>query len=176
MKKLELGKSIQILANVGVIAGIAFLALELQQNTKQLELQSYQSWVNGNLQYNMTLTDPARSEIIAAGLPHSRNLDEENYVAFGMIQLTIMQMAQSTDYLYREGALDPELWKAEMSRAAGILSLPGVRQWWDAGGRTQVTSSFAKFIESYQPDITIWGWCKDLGFFRDDGLERSGEC
>ena len=176
MKKMDLGQSIQVIANLGVIAGIAFLIVELQQNTQQLELQSYQSWVNGNLQYNMTLSDPARSEIISAGLPDSRGLDDENYVAFGMIQLAMLQMAQSTDYLYREGALDPELWEAEMSRAAGILSLPGVRQWWDAGGRTQVTSSFAEFIESYQTDIGIWGWCKDLGFFRDDGLEQSREC
>ena len=33
MKKIDLGQTIQILANVGVLAGILFLAFELRQNT-----------------------------------------------------------------------------------------------------------------------------------------------
>ena len=38
-----------LVANLAVVAGILFLAVELQQNTKQLQLQSYQSWVAANL-------------------------------------------------------------------------------------------------------------------------------
>ena len=34
MKKLDLGQSIGILANVGVIAGMLFLAVELRQNNE----------------------------------------------------------------------------------------------------------------------------------------------
>ena len=40
MGKIDLGQAISILANVGVIAGIVFLALELQQNNQSLALQS----------------------------------------------------------------------------------------------------------------------------------------
>ena len=84
-------------------------------------------------------------------------------------------MAQSTDYLYRSGALDRELWEAEMNRASLLLSLPGVRQWWEAGGRTQLTPRFVEFLESIQSDMTAWSWDKDRGYFSDDGLiESSG--
>lgn len=34
MKKIDLGQGAQILANIGVIAGIVFLAVELRQNKK----------------------------------------------------------------------------------------------------------------------------------------------
>ncbi len=34
MKKLDLGQTITILANVGVIAGIVFLGMELRQNNE----------------------------------------------------------------------------------------------------------------------------------------------
>ena len=37
--KIDLGQTIGILANAGVIAGIAFLALEIQQNTAVQEAQ-----------------------------------------------------------------------------------------------------------------------------------------
>jgi hypothetical protein len=40
LKKIDLGQSISILANLGVIAGIAFLAFELNQNNEQLSAQS----------------------------------------------------------------------------------------------------------------------------------------
>ncbi len=34
MKKIDLGQTITILANVGVVAGIVFLAVELRQNNE----------------------------------------------------------------------------------------------------------------------------------------------
>jgi hypothetical protein len=37
MKKIDLGQTITILANIGVIAGIVFLALEVRQNQQTLE-------------------------------------------------------------------------------------------------------------------------------------------
>lgn len=39
MHKIDLGQSIAIIANVGVILGIVFLAFELRQNTDVMELQ-----------------------------------------------------------------------------------------------------------------------------------------
>ena len=40
MKKIDLGQAITILANVGVIAGIVFLGIELRQNNELLEAES----------------------------------------------------------------------------------------------------------------------------------------
>lgn len=39
MKKFDIGYTIQILANVGVIAGIVFLAFELRQNNEHMAAQ-----------------------------------------------------------------------------------------------------------------------------------------
>jgi len=51
MKKIDLGQAIAILANLGVIAGILFLAIELQQNNRLLDAQ-----VSYNLLQNRTET------------------------------------------------------------------------------------------------------------------------
>lgn len=40
MKKFDFGQTITILANIGVIAGIAFLAVEIQQNNRLLSTQA----------------------------------------------------------------------------------------------------------------------------------------
>jgi len=40
MKKIDLGQTIAILANIGVIAGIVFLAVETRQNNRLLAMES----------------------------------------------------------------------------------------------------------------------------------------
>jgi hypothetical protein len=87
----------------------------------------------------------------------------------------MFQMAQSTDYLYREGSLDRELWELEMDRAAGILSIHGVRQWWDAGGRTQLTPGFVEFLESRQSGVTLWYWDDIQGYTSDGDFGQNNE-
>ena len=164
-----------LIANIAVIAGIAFLAVELRQNTKQLELQSYQSWVAANMELNIAISDPLLSAIVSRGHADSANLTGESAIAYAMFHMSMLQMSQSTHYLYLEGSLDRELWESEMDRAAGILSIPGVRQWWDAGGRTQLTPSFVEFLESREPGVTIWYWDEDRGFTADGEFGQSKE-
>ena len=176
MKKIDLGQTITILANFGVIVGIVFLVIELQQNSQQLELQSYQAWVDANLQINALMSDPARSELLALGYVDSKNLSEETYIAFAMINTSVMQMAQSTDFLYRSGSISHSLWDGEMNRAAGILSLPGAQDWWHAGGRTQLSPEFVQLIESIETDICTWTWDAGRGFYTEAELvERCDE-
>lgn len=164
MKKLDVAQTLQIVANAGVIAGIIFLAIEINQNNEQLRLQSYQSWAAANMELNMAALDPSMSAIFEKGNLDASKLTKDNYVSFAMWQLALMQMAQTTDYLYRAGSLDRDLWESEINRAAGILAAPGVRQWWEAGGKTQVTPQFVDMIESVEPSMNVWGWEEGQGF------------
>jgi hypothetical protein len=43
MKKIDVGQALQILANTGVIAGIIFVAIEINQNTAMIEAEMSQS-------------------------------------------------------------------------------------------------------------------------------------
>lgn len=186
---MDLQTTAQLLANFGEFVGaiavvltLVYLAIQVRHskdateaNTRAIELQSYQAWQAANLQINMAMSNPAQSQIIAAGNADSANLTQETFVAFGMMNIAIMQMAQATDYLYTSGSLDRSLWEEEINRAAGILTMPGVRQWWDAGGRTQLDPEFVKRLESIKPDIAYWNWNPERGFFEDEvyRMERS---
>lgn len=184
---MDLMSTAQLLANFGefvgaiaVVATLFYLAVQVRHskeateaNTRSLQLQSYQTWQASNLEINMAMTNPAQAKMVAEGNRDSSNLTEDTFVGFGMMHMALMQMAQSTDYLYRHGSLDRELWESEMKRAAGILSVPGVRQWWDAGGKTQVTPRFAALIATIQPDIEYWNWNKEKGFVGGKAYDSS---
>ena len=46
---------------------------------------------------------------------------------------------------------------------AGLLATPGVRQWWEAGGRRQVTPEFADLMAKTTPG-PMFGWTPEVGF------------
>ena len=51
MKKIDLAQALSILANVGVIGGIIFLGIELQQNNELLASQARSNLVSGRTTY-----------------------------------------------------------------------------------------------------------------------------
>lgn len=173
-----LGNYGEFFGSIAVFATLAYLAVQVRHskaateaNTKSLNLQAYQAWQAANHQINMAISNPAQSEICARGHIDSSNLTFETWVSYAMTHLSLFQMAQSADFLYRAGLLDQELWEAEMNRAAGFLGGPGVRQWWDAGGKTQLTPRFVEFLESAETTIKYWTWDAQRGFYGSDKMD-----
>ena len=159
-----IGASAEVFGVVTILVSLIYVAIQIRQNNEQQRLQSYQSWVAANMELNMALLDQSLTEIFDVGNTNPAKLSKDNFVPYGMWNTGLMQMAQATDYLYRAGSLDHELWESELNRAALCLSLPGPRQWWDAGGKTQLTPKFVKLIESIEPSATAWGFEEGRGF------------
>ena len=66
MKKIDFGQTISILANVGVIAGIVFLGIELRQNNELMAAQARQASFENNRQFAEYLFEnPDLAEILA---------------------------------------------------------------------------------------------------------------
>ena len=66
MNKLDLGQTITILANIGVIAGIIFLAIELRQNNALIETQNlYIQYESRSEAVEFVLSDPALAAAVA---------------------------------------------------------------------------------------------------------------
>jgi len=163
---------LNILANVGLIAGLILVAIQISQNTATIKGSAYQTWVAANLELNVAAAEENLSATIGFGSVDSSNLSEETYIEFALWNYSLFQLIQATDYLYQTGSLDHALWKSEIDRAAIHLRLPGVRQWWDAGGKTQLTPHFVELIESTDPSSNRWAWKEGIGFVPDDRWEE----
>lgn len=151
-------------ANIAVLIGLIFVTVQIRQNTTALRATAHQSWVSTNAQLNMALTNIELSKIVATGHADPKTLTFDNNIAYAMWMYSFMQMVQATDYLHSQGVIDESLWSTEMQRAAGHLTIPGVRQWWDAGGRTQLTTEFVRRVEATSPNQAQWVWDAAVGF------------
>ena len=166
MNSEKLANWLQIVGNLGILAGLIMVAVQINQNTASVKGSAYQAWVAANMELNMSF---AGAEAISQGALDSANLTDESQAAFAMWNMSLMQMVQATDYLYRTGTLDKNLRDKEVHRAASHLEYPGVRQWWDTGGKTQLTPEFVELIESTKSNITRWTWEKGKGFVSETG-------
>jgi hypothetical protein len=111
MKSFDLGKFVQTLANVGVIAGIVFLGFELRQNNELMEAEARFNRVTVSREaYNILSTNGELAEIIVKA-NNNESLTEVEHYRFAMSQ---MRMLTNMEWIFREMPADsPERKYAE---------------------------------------------------------------
>lgn len=148
MKNLDLGQSVEILANIGVIAGIVFLGLELQQNNELLDSQARQSRANG-----------AR-ELSSAIFNAETGLGDIIVKARGNVELTETEALRLDTYLrsvlsdwefwyldFADGTInEQELRYGDWGRQFNELYAPAIAEIWTAV-RTTSDPAFVEFME-----------------------------
>ena len=168
MKTKKIAHWLTIVGNLGILAGLILVAVEINQNTASVRGAAYQAWVASNLEINNATLNSDFAGPLNAGMYDSASLSVETQLPFAMWHFGFFQMIQATDYLYRNGSIDEALWESEINRAVIHLQLPGVRQWWDAGGKTQLTPDFVKLIETSESPSSRWFWKEGIGFVSDE--------
>ena len=141
MKKIDTGQMIAVLANVGVIAGIAFLAFELRQNNSLLRAQASFNLLQNRIEYRTDIVrDPEFAEFWAENLAGGR---------VSATQLRVLMHVQRTflNWQYEYGQyLDGHL-------AEGEFSVTALR---NAFGDGQVRGTWELFKEQLRPDFVQW--------------------
>jgi hypothetical protein len=85
MKKIDLGQTISILANLGVIAGIVFLAFELRQNNAQLEIISRDQTVSRRFEaVDLVLANPYLIDLLRKNDADLTQQERDRLTALGL--------------------------------------------------------------------------------------------
>ena len=151
MKKIDLGQTITILANLGVIAGIVFLAVELQQNNQLMRAEAISTLLETRM---VAIGDVIDNDSFAELLLKNRRgeilTDVEllklnaNY-ARGLIDL------QRNYFLFQEGILPEEYLKTNLPRARRSWSRKGEIysrvEHWETDWRQDASPAFRLFVE-----------------------------
>jgi len=144
----QLGNIGEFVAAIAVVVSIFYLAMQMRQNTASVRATAYQTWLTSKQDVYSFTRDPNFSQIIGPAMADSRNLNEETWVTFGLFCQSWMNIGQAVNLLYEKRAIDRSIWEIEMRGLAAGFRFPGFRQWWEAGGKTQITPEFAQLIES----------------------------
>jgi hypothetical protein len=120
MKKFGLGNTISILANIGVIAGIVFLGLEIQQSTVVAQTSSYQQSTAKMADVRATIaSDPELVRLwtlyVDQELPD--DLDRESVLRLSLLAGNIIAAIEDAYFARRYGILGDAEWE-RMQRSA----------------------------------------------------------
>jgi hypothetical protein len=146
MKKIDLGQTIGILANLGVIAGIGFLAVELQQNNRLLGAQARTA--RTAVAIDSADTRVSNTELRRALMKDERGepMSEDEEYLLGIWYWGILVRLQYVYGEYREGLIEKDDipvgdWK-EFFFDGGLMG-----ELWKETAETHFRPDFVEFME-----------------------------
>ena len=147
MKKIDLGQSMTILANLGVIAGIFFLAVEVQQNTGMMEAQTRDSVTSKQIEYYLTISqNEFAADTLTKGRLGQLNAESTEATAFFFMTTSLFRTWENEWYQYDKGLFEEQEFLARSNNWAQLLNLfPGYKAHWEVTS-TNYSVGFVDYV------------------------------
>jgi len=152
-KNISLGQLLEIIASVGVIAGIVFLAVELQQNNELLGAEARSTRLSVRLEeVQLPIHNPGLAEALIKHR-HGEKLTEYEQLVLDRNMETILVVFQNVFTEAQRGLIDEnsiplDSWRGYFS--GRNLSTPGywpnISAYWEAS-KTDFDPAFVEFME-----------------------------
>lgn len=125
MKKIDLGQTFGILANIGVIAGIIFLAVEIDQSTKQASATAYQQRVNAIDVANslLALSDDLPDIYVQINESELVSLTPTELFRVNRWEIARINRMEGQYYQYQQGFLDQMAYERMLGAASSVLPI-----------------------------------------------------
>ena len=126
MKEIDLGQALGLLANVGVVAGIVFLGLELRQNTNIAQATASQNMASAESAVALQWVN--YPEII--GLFTKPELTDEDIYRLHAFLVMWARTYENHWSQFQAGVINEETLVRYEGAFLGALSFPRNRNWW----------------------------------------------
>ena len=150
-----IGALAELAGAIGVILSLAYLAVQIRQNTRQMEISSRAA--SGAAYQNILATiqsylapvvaDAELADIVRRGLV-GETLDESESFRFTWLLGGHLSNADNVYYQYRHGVVSEERWQIRLAELRWFIKAPGFVNFWGEWGRESVTPEFSSIIEA----------------------------
>jgi hypothetical protein len=147
MKMDKLNKWLTLTANIGVLAGIVFLAIEINQNTESNQAQTRSDVASNHVWLWEMMLDNGIQELFDQASTNDIEPGSPDYRTFRSYSRTLFVVWENEWYQYTRGLYDDDSFRAQRERWRDVFSYPLVREVWK--DTTQMhTESFVTEINS----------------------------
>ena len=142
----------EVLGAVGVIITLAYLALQIRQNSEHIEhnVRSQRLSVSAGLHRDVMqirlafLTDPELLRIMGTGRAEPSSLTPEELSRFMVMCTLLFEQLAFAYERRREGIAD---WSSFEHYLTDYTRSPGVLRWWQEHGKTMFSPAFTQEVE-----------------------------
>ncbi len=141
----------QLVAALGVIASLFYLAVQIRQNTR-----SQRSIVVDSLTQSLIAllgpqaTDPALTRSFAAAVEDWHGATEEDRLRAITVLFAIFKLFENAWFQQRQGTLDREQWQGWDLYIRAYYHRPGAKTWWSMR-RGMFAAGFRDYLEGTEP-------------------------
>lgn len=144
MKLSELNHWLTLAANIGVVGGLVFLAIEISQNNALLRSETRQSLVANDV---ASLTVNIENADVFARLVSQEALSAEDQLRLSFMYSLDMRNREFEYFQYMNGLLDEASWQSYQQVIVFNHSTERGKKWWDEIGRGIVDPAFAVIVD-----------------------------
>lgn len=124
----KVGGWLNLTANIAVLVGIVFLALEVRHAGNSTEMQMQDSLADGFNELAVQLaSDPVLARLYVIGLSNPERLTDVEAIQFGMIFRAYLNQQFRVFQLYKLGVMSEDDWKLSAEELGTMISTPGGR-------------------------------------------------
>ena len=149
MTSAKFNEWLTLIANVAVVGGIVFLAIEIRQNNELLRSESRQALVSNDV---TSLTANLENVDVFAKLASKEELSAEDQLRLSFMYTLDLRNREFEYFQYVNGLLDEETWLAYRHVIVINHSSDLGRSWWDEVGRGIVDPEFAELVDQLLVD------------------------
>ena len=145
----ELGNLGEFIGAIAVIASLAYVALQIRQNTRSLRTASFQALMQSSISENRLFAqDPAVAELYLRGLESYEALDPVEQLRFSRLLYNLIWHFEITLSLHGEGVSTDTRLEAQLAHVLEQLERPGAAKWWEGAG---IDPAVRTFIDARRP-------------------------
>lgn len=116
----DINRWLTLCANLGVIAGIVFLALELRQNQRMVMAQTRNEIARASIEMQQFNQEPSQRRAILR-VANGESLSDEDIYQFRRWASVWLEHWENVDYQYRQGLFAEEEYQAHLNKVRAIL-------------------------------------------------------
>ena len=140
----------QLVAALGVIASLFYLAAQIRQNTKSQRSVVVDSLTSSLIALLGPQAEPKVMRSFAAAIEDWHGASEEDRTRAISMLFTTFKLFENAWFQQRHGTLDREQWEGWDLHIRVYYHRPGVQVWW-SDRRAMFAAGFRKYVEATQP-------------------------
>ena len=144
----DLGNIGEFTAAIATLVTLAYLAIQIRQNTISTRTSSYQAVVAAVAEFSRELgLDGDAARIFSSGARDYDSLSSEDRTRFDFLTASLFRNYENIFYQHKEGAIDEALWAGWSWRIRATFATPGVKAWWRSWS-FGYSADFVAYLES----------------------------
>lgn len=136
----------QIVASVAVVGSLAYLAVQVRQNTRAAQSATYQSVVSNSMEILATMySEDGNAELWLKATDTDADLSPVEQTRFHFLMLAMFRHFDNLHYQHVHGAMESQQWHGYAQLLDGYLSASPVAAWW-ASNSAGFSASFRNHV------------------------------